>query len=37
MAQNNFDKYITDKVLRFDFMLIDISPKTVVYKAAIKE
>jgi len=37
MAQNNFDKYFTDKVLRFDLMLAGNSHKKVVYPTGIKE
>jgi hypothetical protein len=36
-AQNNFDKYFSDKVLRFDFMLAGNSQKTVVYPVGMKE
>jgi hypothetical protein len=36
-AQNNFDKYFTDKVLRFDYMLAGNSSKISVYPAALKE
>ncbi len=36
-AQNNFDKYFTDKVLRFDFMLAGDFHKTHVYPVAMKE
>jgi hypothetical protein len=36
-AQNSFEKYFTNKVLRFDFMLAGNSHKTVVYPVAIKE
>ena len=36
-AQSNFDKYFTDKVLRFDFMLAGNSQKTTVYPAGMKE
>ncbi len=37
MAQNDFDKYFTDKVLRFDYMLAGNSQKTVVYPVGMKE
>ena len=37
LAQNSFDKYFTDKVLRFDFMLAGNSQKTVVYPVGMKE
>ena len=37
MAQNDFDKYFTNKVLRFDYMLAGNSQKTVVYPAGMKE
>lgn len=37
MAQNNFDKYFTDKVLRFDYMLAGNWQKTTVYPAGMKE
>jgi hypothetical protein len=36
-AQDNFDKYFSDKVLRFDFMLAGNSQKTVVYPVGMKE
>jgi hypothetical protein len=36
-GQPQFDKYFTDKVLRFDFMLAGNSRKTVVYPVAMKE
>jgi hypothetical protein len=36
-AQNNFDKYFTDKVLRFDFMLAGNNQKTLVYPVGMKE
>lgn len=36
-GQNNFEKYFTDKVLRFDFMLAGNSQKTVVYPVRMKE
>lgn len=36
-AQNNFDKYFNDKVLRFDFMLAGNYEKTFVYPVEIKE
>jgi hypothetical protein len=36
-AQDNFDNYFTDKVLRFDFMFAGNSEKTVVYPAGMKE
>ena len=36
-AQNNFDKYFTDKVLRFDFMLAGNSQKTLVFPVGMKE
>jgi hypothetical protein len=36
-GQNNFEKYFTGKVLRFDFMLAGNSQKTVVYPAGMKE
>jgi len=36
-AQNNFDKYFTNKVLRFDFMLAGNSQKTLVYPVGMKE
>jgi hypothetical protein len=36
-AQVSFDKYFTDKVLRFDYMLAGNSSKTVVYPVGMKE
>lgn len=36
-AQNNFEKYFTDKVLRFDFMLAGNFAETVVYPVGMKE
>jgi len=36
-AQNNFDKYFFDKVLRFDFMFAGNSQKTTVYPVGMKE
>ena len=36
-AQTNFDKYFTDKVLRFDFMLAGNSENTHVYPIGMKE
>jgi len=36
-TQSNFEKYFTDKVLRFDFMLAGNSQKTVVYPVGMKE
>ncbi len=36
-AQNIFDKYFTDKSLRFDFMLAGNNLKTVVFPVAMKE
>ena len=36
-AQENFDKYFIDKVLRFDFMLAGNNQKTVVYPVGMKE
>jgi len=36
-AQNNFEKYFTDRVLRFDFMLAGNNKKTVVYPVGMKE
>jgi IgA Peptidase M64/Peptidase M64 N-terminus len=36
-AQENFDKYFNDKVLRFDFMLAGNSEKTTVYPVGMKE
>jgi hypothetical protein len=35
LAQESFDKYFTDKVLRFDFMLAGNSQKTSVYPVAL--
>jgi hypothetical protein len=37
LAQSNFDKYFTDKVLRFDFMFAGNSQKTSVYSMGMKE
>jgi len=37
VAQNNYDKYFSDKVLRFDFMFAGNSQKTVVYPVGMKE
>jgi hypothetical protein len=37
IAQDSFEKYFTDKVLRFDFMLSGNSQKTFVYPAGMKE
>lgn len=37
MAQDSFDKYFTNKVLRFDFMLSGNSQKTIVYPVGMKE
>jgi len=37
MGQSNFDKYFTNKVLRFDFMLAGNSQKTTVYPVGMKE
>ena len=37
VAQNNYDKYFTDKVLRFDFMFAGNSQKTNVYPVGMKE
>ena len=37
IAQNNFDKYFTDKVLRFDFMLAGNREITFVYPVGMKE
>jgi hypothetical protein len=37
LAQNSFDKYFTDKVLRFDFMLAGNSQNTIVYPVGMKE
>jgi hypothetical protein len=36
-GQSNFDKYFTDKVLRFDYMLAGNSEKTTVYPVGMKE
>jgi len=36
-AQNDFEKYFTDKVLRFDFMFAGSSEKTTVYPVGMKE
>ena len=36
-AENNFDKYFNDKVLRFDFMLAGNSRTTMVYPLGMKE
>ncbi len=36
-GQNNYDKYFTDKVLRFDYMLAGNSTKTTVYPVGMKE
>jgi hypothetical protein len=36
-AQESFNKYFTDKVLRFDFMLAGNSEKTAVYPVGLKE
>jgi hypothetical protein len=36
-SQENFDKYFTDKVLRFDFMLSGNSTNTAVYPVGMKE
>lgn len=36
-AQENYDKYFTEKVLRYDFLLSGNSQKTVVYPAVMKE
>ena len=36
-AQESFNKYFTDKVLRFDFMLAGNSEKTTVYPVGLKE
>jgi len=36
-AQDNFDKYFTGKVLRFDFMFAGNSQKTIVYPVGMKE
>ena len=37
VAQNNFEKYFTGKVLRFDFILAGNSGKTTVYPVGLKE
>lgn len=37
MAQQSYDKYFTDKVLRFDFMFSGNSQKTIVYPVGLKE
>jgi len=37
MAQNDFDKYFTDKVLRFDYILAGNWQKTTVYPLGMKE
>jgi hypothetical protein len=37
IGQNNYDKYFTDKVLRFDYMLAGNSQKTIVYQVGMKE
>ena len=37
MAQDSFNKYFTNKVLRFDFMLSGNSQKTIVYPVGMKE
>ncbi|MDQ1332027.1 MAG: hypothetical protein QG576_61 [Bacteroidota bacterium] len=37
MAQNSFDKYFTDKVLRFDYMLAGNWQKTTVYPVGMNE
>jgi hypothetical protein len=37
LAQNTFDTYFTDKVLRFDFMLAGNSQKTLVYPVGMKQ
>ena len=37
LAQNNFDKYFTDNVLRFDAKLAGNNETTVVYPAGVKE
>jgi hypothetical protein len=37
VGQTSFEKYFTDKVLRFDFMLAGNSNKTVVYPVGMKE
>ena len=36
-AQSDFDKYFTDKVLRFDFMLAGNNQKTLIYPVGMKE
>jgi len=36
-GQNTFDKYFTDRVLRYDFMFAGSSRKTVVYPVGMKE
>ncbi len=36
-GQNTFDKYFTDKVLRFDFMLAGNFQKTIVYPVGMKQ
>jgi hypothetical protein len=36
-AQNQFDRYFTEKVLRFDYMLAGNSTKTTVYPVGMKE
>jgi len=36
-GQSNYEKYFTDKVLRFDYMLAGNSQKTLVYPVAMKE
>ncbi|MCJ7446146.1 MAG: IgA Peptidase M64 [Bacteroidales bacterium] len=37
VAQNNYDKYFTGKVLRFDFMFAGNNQKTIVYPVGMKE
>jgi hypothetical protein len=37
VAQNNFDRYFSGKVLRFDYMLAGNNQKTVVYPVGLKE
>ena len=37
LSQSSFDKYFTDKVLRFDFMLAGNCQKTIVYPVGMKE
>jgi hypothetical protein len=37
VAQNNYDKYFTGNVLRFDFMFAGNSQKTIVYPVGMKE